>query len=489
MKVAAQLASVFNLDKCIGCSTCTVSCKNLWTNRRGAEYMWWNNVETKPGIGYPSEWENQQKYKGGWKVGGGGPQLRLGGKWWELLNLFFNPQQPTMADHYGPHPFTYTYEDLHTDQLLDQQPMARPKSLIDGEEDIALTWGSNWEDDAAGTYVTGRRDVNFAGISQEEMDALLSFQDIFMFYLPRICNHCLNPACVAACPSGANYKRGEDGIVLIDQERCRSWRYCVTGCPYKKVYYNWTSAKAEKCLLCYPRVENGAAPACFHSCVGRLRYLGVLLYDLDRVAAVANAPDAELVQAQRELILDPFDPAVVAEARASGIPEDWLLAAQRSPVYFMYKRWLIALPLHVEFRTLPNVFYVPPQSPVTTALRAQGVYTSAGEWLPKLSQFRIPFKYLANLLAVGSVGEVERALGRLIAVRQYSRGLHVDGAKDTKALDEAGLTEQDAIHMHRLLALAFLNERFVIPTGHREVGVKAYAERGFMGYPHLIGRE
>ena len=55
-----------------------------------------------------------------------------------------------------------------------------------------------------------------------------------MMYLPRLCEHCLNPSCVASCPSGAMYKRDEDGIVLVDQDACRGWRYCMTGCPYKK---------------------------------------------------------------------------------------------------------------------------------------------------------------------------------------------------------------------------------------------------------------
>ena len=59
MKIRAQIAMVLNLDKCIGCHTCSVTCKNVWTNREGMEYAWFNNVETKPGIGYPKEWENQ----------------------------------------------------------------------------------------------------------------------------------------------------------------------------------------------------------------------------------------------------------------------------------------------------------------------------------------------------------------------------------------------------------------------------------------------
>ena len=71
MKVRAQFAFVFNLDKCIGCHTCSVTCKNTWTNRKGVEYVWFNNVESKPGIGYPKQWENQEKWKGGWTLNGG----------------------------------------------------------------------------------------------------------------------------------------------------------------------------------------------------------------------------------------------------------------------------------------------------------------------------------------------------------------------------------------------------------------------------------
>lgn len=66
MKIRAQIGMVLNLDKCIGCHTCSVTCKNVWTNRPGVEYAWFNNVETKPGIGYPKEWENQEKWQGGW---------------------------------------------------------------------------------------------------------------------------------------------------------------------------------------------------------------------------------------------------------------------------------------------------------------------------------------------------------------------------------------------------------------------------------------
>ncbi len=183
---------------------------------------------------------------------------------------------------------------------------------------IEITWGVNWEDNAAGTHVTGKKDVNFKNISDAERDALLSYEKVFYFYLPRICNHCLNPGCAGACPSGAAYKREEDGIVLIDQEVCRAWRYCVTSCPYKKTYYNWRTGKMEKCILCYPRVETGQPPACFHSCPGRIRYMGPLLYDLDRVAEVASVPEEQLVEAQRRRSSPP--PASRASATTGWMP-------------------------------------------------------------------------------------------------------------------------------------------------------------------------
>ena len=137
------------------------------------------------------------------------------------------------------------------------------------------------------------------------------FEKAFMFYLPRICEHCLNPSCVASCPSGAMYKRSEDGIVLVDQDRCRGWRMCVSGCPYKKVYFNHRTGKAEKCTLCYPRIEVGQPTVCSETCVGRLRYLGLFLYDADKVMAAASVEnEQDLYEAQLDLLLDPNDPEV-----------------------------------------------------------------------------------------------------------------------------------------------------------------------------------
>ncbi|MCC6629882.1 MAG: nitrate reductase subunit beta [Chloroflexi bacterium] len=493
MRVKASYSMTFNLEKCIGCNTCTVTCKNVWTNREGAEYMWWNNVETKPGIGYPKRWENQEVWKGGWVKDGDNLRLRYGGKAKMLANLFFNPHTPEMADYYGKDVYTFTYDELQTTQQLTQQPVARPESMVTGEEDIPLTWGVNWEDNAGGANVTGKHDVNFQGMTQEEHDAYLKFRDVFYFYLPRICNHCINPACVGACPSGAAYKREEDGIVLIDQTRCRNWRYCISSCPYKKPYYNWASGKMEKCILCYPRVEAGMPPVCFHSCVGKIRSFGPMLYDMDRVQEATLADERDLVQAQRNLILDPFDKAVIEGARQSGLSDDWINAAQRSAVYRLVKKWELALPLHAEFRTLPMLFYIPPLAPLMTSAgvsspgdtdvfdmaKTDGVLPD----LDDLDKFRVPLRYLASLFAAGNVEEVRKSLRRQLAVRRYERSLRVDGKPDLEVLQRVGLTEEDAKGITRDVSLAFYAERFVVPTTKREsADMSPYTERGFAGF-------
>ena len=493
MKVEATYSMTFNLEKCIGCNTCTVACKNVWTNREGAEYMWWNNVETKPGIGYPKQWENQDVWKGGWAKKNDNLGLRQGGKS-KLANLFTNPNVPEMSDYYGKDVYTFTYDDLHDSEQQSQQPVGRPQSMVTEEEDIPLTWGVNWEDNAGGAHVTGKHDVNFKEISKEEKEAYLKFRDVFYFYLPRICNHCINPACVAACPSGAAYKREEDGIVLIDQNRCRNWRACVTACPYKKPYQNWVSGKMEKCILCYPRVENGLPPACFHSCVGRIRYFGPVLYDMDRVQETALAEDRDLVSAQRSLVLDPFDEEVMIKAKEADVSDDWIDAAQRSPVYKLFKKWELALPLHAEFRTLPMLFYVPPLSPVITSEGQDSpgstdVFNMAKPdngtliGLDELDKLRVPLQYLATMFGAGNEEVVRTSLRRQLAVRHYERSIRVEKKPNVAVLDDVGLTEEDAKGITRLLSLAFYSERFVVPTTKREAAdISPYTERGFAGF-------
>ena len=113
MRVMAQMAMVMNLDKCIGCHTCSVTCKQAWTNRQGTEYVWFNNVETRPGLGYPRGYEDQDEWKGGWERGSNGRlRLKAGGRLSKLLNIFSNPKMPSIQDYYEP--WTYDYETLLT---------------------------------------------------------------------------------------------------------------------------------------------------------------------------------------------------------------------------------------------------------------------------------------------------------------------------------------------------------------------------------------
>jgi nitrate reductase beta subunit len=354
MKVRAQIGMVLNLDKCIGCHTCSVSCKNVWTNRDGVQYAWFNNVETKPGIGYPKEWENQKKWNGGWtRKKSGKLAPRMGGKFRILAKIFANPDMPEIDDYYEP--YTFDYEHLQTAGESKAVPVARPLSLITGQRMQKIEWGPNWEEILGGEFAKRSTDANFEGIEKEIYG---QFEKTFMMYLPRLCEHCLNPACVAACPSGAIYKREEDGIVLIDQDKCRGWRMCVSACPYKKIYYNYVSGKSEKCTFCYPRIEAGQPTVCSETCVGRIRYLGVLLYDADRILDAASVPnEADLYQTQLDIFLDPNDQKVIEAAKAEGVPDAWLESARRSPVYKMAVEWKVAFPLHPEYRTMPMVWY------------------------------------------------------------------------------------------------------------------------------------
>ncbi|WP_254766728.1 4Fe-4S dicluster domain-containing protein [Salinilacihabitans rarus] len=271
-----QVAMVMDLNKCIGCQTCTVACKTLWTRGGGREYMYWNNVETRPGEGYPRDWEGSG---GGWQgddpdgEGGQPPEERSVGN--------VRPKRDFGGDWAFNHDSVF-YDG--TDEPL--RPQADPE------------WGPNWDEDEGGG----------------------EYPNSYYFYLPRICNHCTHPSCVEACPRSALYKRSEDGIVLVDQERCRGYRYCVEGCPYDKVYYNAMTKLSEKCIFCYPRIEGAGpddevhGPACATECPPQLRFVG---------------------------FLDDED----------------------GPIYRLVEEWEVAVRLHPEYRTQPNVYYIPPYAP------------------------------------------------------------------------------------------------------------------------------
>jgi len=498
MDVRSQISMLFHLDKCIGCHTCSVACKNIWTDRKGAEYMWWNNVETKPGTGYPSKWEDQNIYKGGWEKDGKKVSLKESGKVKSLANIFHNPHLPVIDDYYEP--WTYKYSNLIDSPEQDDQPTARPISLITGKP-IEIKTGPNWDDDLSGSPDYARKDPNLENLSPAEREAMFELEKMAFFYLPRICNHCLNPACVASCPSGAIYKRGEDGVVLINQKVCRAWRMCVTACPYKKSYYNWGTGKSEKCILCYPRMESGIAPACMHSCVGRIRYLGVLLYDADRIEAIASVDEADLVDSQLDMILNPFDQDVIASAKSNGVADSTIKAAQDSPVYKFVKQWGIGLPLHPEFRTLPMLFYVPPLLPVMASVTEKNnkkqlnkldpiskkwdddwLYdTSTKELWGTIEDARFPLQYMANLFSAGDTSKIKEIMKKLMAVRIHRRDKTVgdiDKGNVKKTLQDVKLDKASADEIYYLTSLAKFDDRFVIPASHREQAIEMLENTG-----------
>jgi len=357
-------------------------------------------------------------------------------------------------------------------------PTARPRSLISGERMEKIEWGPNWEEILGGEFSKRSKDYNFEGVEKEMYG---EFENTFMMYLPRLCEHCLNPTCVAACPSGSIYKREEDGIVLIDQEKCRGWRMCVSGCPYKKIYFNWDSGKSEKCTFCYPRIEVGQPTVCSETCVGRIRYLGVMLYDADRIEeAASTADEQDLYQAQLDIFLDPNDPEVIAQARKDGIPEAWLESARKSPVYKMAMEWKVAFPLHPEYRTLPMVWYVPPLSPINSAANAGKM--AFKDDMPDVRSLRIPLRYLANLLTAGKEEPIAQCLERMMAMRSYMRAKTIDGVIATDVAERVGMTPGQIDEMYHVMAIANYEDRFVIPTSHREEAEDAFDESGACGF-------
>jgi nitrate reductase beta subunit len=258
-----QFAAVFDTNKCIACQTCTLACKTTWTSGKGQEYMLWNNVETKPYGCYPLAWD-----------------LKL----LDMLN----------AGAWSG--------NVYTGETIFESAPAGERVLSWQPESDDYAYPNVGEDDCAGQVDGG------ASFSLPHM--------AWFFYLARICNHCTYPACLASCPRGSIYKRPEDGIVLVDQGRCRGYQECVKGCPYKKVYFNPMTGTSEKCIACYPKLETGLQPQCFVNCIGKIRMAGFV-----------SRPE---------------------QARPDN-PIDYLVHVRK-----------VALPLYPQLGLEPNVYYIPP---------------------------------------------------------------------------------------------------------------------------------
>ena len=283
-----QLAWVYDLNKCTGCQTCSVACKILWNDKEaGTDHQWWMTVNTQPGRGTPKDWET---------MGGGyGPngKLQLG-------------QKPTDEEFGGGW-------DYNSNEVLRG---GRGREVHLQKTAGSKSWGMNWDEDEGGG----------------------EFPNAYFFYLPRMCNHCTKPACLEACPNDAMFKRPEDGLVLRDEDACKGAQQCAQACPYKKIYFNSARGVSQHCIGCFPRIEQGVAPACVRQCPGRAAFTGFL--------------------------------------------DD-----EGSVVHKLVQKWKVALPLHPEMGTDPNVFYVPPLSPAP--LREDGSFDEGGD--------RIPMEYLESL--------------------------------------------------------------------------------------------
>ncbi|MBS0558130.1 MAG: 4Fe-4S dicluster domain-containing protein [Proteobacteria bacterium] len=101
-------------------------------------------------------------------------------------------------------------------------------------------------------------------------------------HFPRSCLHCETPDCVTVCPTGASYKRAEDGIVLVDEDKCIGCKLCSWACPYGAREYSEQRGTMQKCTLCVDRIYNESfeeidrQPACVMACPTRARHFGDL---------------------------------------------------------------------------------------------------------------------------------------------------------------------------------------------------------------------
>ncbi len=276
-----QWGAVFDINKCIACQTCTLSCKTTWTHNEGQEHMFWNNVETKPYGSHPV----------GWDV--------------EILEMLGYQEWGSDGVYDGETIFEARDADWE-DMLIDDDPENNHADGIEGYRPDGEDWAypNLGEDEPYGDEVEGDTHI------EEEPHPM------WFFYLPRICNHCTFAACAGGCPVQAVYKRSQDGIVLIDEDECQAFTECVRACPYGKSIFNQAEGVSQKCVGCYPKIEDGLVPQCFETCLGKIRQHGWI-----------NPPEES----------DPDN-----------------------PVDFLVHEAQVALPLYPQLGLEPNVYYVPP---------------------------------------------------------------------------------------------------------------------------------
>ncbi len=166
---------------------------------------------------------------------------------------------------------------------------------------------------------------------------------------------------------------------------------------------------------------------------------------------------------------------MIAAARKNGIHDSVIDSAQRSPVYQFVKVWKIALPPHIEYRTMPMLFYVPPMSPVMSHQADGTIHNDSDDLFHDIDESRVPLQFLANIFGAGHDGLVRYALRKQKAVRWYRRALtvgDVDKATADRMLREAQCSPEEAEAIYRLTSLCTFDDRFVIPPMHREEAIQ-----------------
>jgi tetrathionate reductase subunit B len=129
-------------------------------------------------------------------------------------------------------------------------------------------------------YVSCKTDWEVPPVKEAYRTKVFNVEDInnqgkpTINFLPVLCNHCDNPPCVHVCPTGASFKRSDDGIVLVDPKMCIGCKACMIACPYDARYYDEQKQTVDKCTFCLPRLSTGLEPACVNTCVGGARNFG-----------------------------------------------------------------------------------------------------------------------------------------------------------------------------------------------------------------------
>jgi nitrate reductase / nitrite oxidoreductase, beta subunit len=198
-----QWAAVFDINKCIACQTCTLACKTTWTSGKGQEYMLWNNVETKPYGFYPLGWDVKLLAELG---------RRRGTATGTRGARSSRPPARASARSAGARRRRLRPPERRRGRL--RRPDRERRGPPGAAHGVVLLPGAH-------------------------------LQPLHLPGLPRV------------VPARLDLQAPEDGIVLLDQGRCRGYQECVKACPYKKVFFNPMTGTSEKCIGCYPKFEEG----------------------------------------------------------------------------------------------------------------------------------------------------------------------------------------------------------------------------------------